>query len=131
MLALAALALGTFVPANAPIAVRCAPGTFAPHLRDAGRTPLDDGSSASGSFVIGTESITLGACGAAELRVRVRPHRTFYRARWRGCGRFGPVRYRGTSLYGPCDVVGSTLRYRDPDSGRRRTLRFNAIRADE
>jgi hypothetical protein len=141
MVALAALTLGTFLPARDPIATRCAPGTFDPRLTRVENTPLADVSSASGAFagdastsgafVIGGDSITLGVCGTAELHVRVRPRRTFYRARWPVCGRFGSVRYRGTSLYGPCDVVGSTLRFRDPRTGRRRTLVFNSTRSGE
>ena len=140
MVALAALALGTFLPAREPIATRCAPGRFAPRVARVEGTPLEHGSSAggafteessaSGAFTIGGDTLALGACGAAELRVRVRPRRTIYRAHWSGCGRFGRVRYRGASLYGPCDVVGSVLRWRDPRSGRPKRLVFNATRID-
>jgi hypothetical protein len=131
MVAFAALALGTFVPAREPVASRCAPGTFDPRLARIDDTPLDGGSSASGGFVIGSDRITLGACGVAELHVRVRPRKTLYRARWFWCGRFGTVRYRAVTLYGPCDVVGSTFGYRDPRTGRRKTVVFNSTRANE
>jgi hypothetical protein len=94
---------------------RCAPGTFDPLVAPIDGYPLAGGSSPSGAFMIGENTIAMGACGSTTLHVRARQRNTVYRALWPDCSGF----------------VVSVLRWRDRTTNRRRALKFESLRAAE
>jgi hypothetical protein len=122
---LAVLAVGV-----ADAATRCPPATYGPLISRTDGLPLAGGSSPSGAFVIGTDTITMGACGTTALRVRARRHLTLLLAVWQSCPGFGRVRYQGGTNYPPCFALVSTLRWRDRQTQRARALKFESLRAD-
>ena len=111
-------------------ATPCPPGTFDPLVSPVDGLPLAGGASPSGAFVVDTAAITMGACGSTELRVRARRHLTFLHAVWQSCPGFGRVRYQGTTNYPPCTALVSVLRWRDQTTRRRRSLKFESLRAE-
>jgi hypothetical protein len=109
-------------------ATPCPPGTFDPLVSPVDGLPLAGGSSPSGAFVVDAGTITMGACGSTELRVRARRRNTFLHAVWESCPGFGRVRYQGTTNYPPCKALVSVLRWRDQTTGRRHALKFESLR---
>jgi hypothetical protein len=125
------LVASMLVAGTAHAAERCAPGTFAPLVSPVDDLPLGGGTSPSGAFVVGDDTITMGACGSTALRVRARRRYTFLRAVWTDCPGFGRVRYQGTTNFPPCKALVSLLRWRDQTTNRRRALKFESLRAEE
>jgi hypothetical protein len=133
MVALAALVLAALlVTGLAEAFPRCAPGTFDPLVAPIDGYPLAGGSSPSGAFMIGENTIAMGACGSTTLHVRARQRNTVYRALWPDCSGFGRVRYQGWTNHPPCEALVSVLRWRDRTTNRRRrALKFESLRAAE
>ena len=132
----ALVALGLAVCAGAPfltgaavVRPRCAPGSYQPLLDPVDDLPFEV-SSPSEAFVIGADSVTLGVCGSTAATFKTGRHSTRIHARWPGCPGFGRVRLRGFLQTPPrsCKPVVAVLRWRDQTSGRRRALKFEALR---
>ena len=113
----------------ATAATRCPPGTFLPLVIETADLPFAGGSP-NGAFVVGDDTITMGACGSARLRVRAHRRLTTLRAVWDDCPGFGRVRYQGSTNYPPCKALVSIVRWRDQTTKRRRALKFESLRAE-
>ena len=116
-------------------ATPCAPGSFHPLVGvvdGAPPVPLFAPGSATGSFVLGSDSVAIGACGSTSARIRARPHLTIIsRVVWDDCPGFGQVHFRGATNYPPCKALVGILRWRDQSTGRRRALKYESLRIEQ
>lgn len=111
---------------------RCPPGSYEPLLDPIG-LPLENVASPSEALAIGTDSVALGVCGTAPATFRTGHLYTRIHAVWPACPRFGRVRLRGflQAPPGSCKPLVVVMRWRDQTTGRRRALKFEALRLDE
>jgi hypothetical protein len=121
---------GVLVAGDALGRPRCAPGSYEPLLSVVDGLPFEGVGSPSETFVIGADSVTLGVCGPTRAAFRTPRHYTRIRAVWPACPGFGRVRMQGTlqAPPGSCKPLVATLRWRDQTTGRRRAIKFEALR---
>lgn len=116
-------------------ATPCPPAAYLPlvvRVEGAPPAPLFPPDSATGVFVLGSDSVTIGACGATPARIHAGRRLTVIRkAVWDDCPGFGRVRFRGATNYPPCMALVGILRWRDSITDRKRALKFEALRVDE
>jgi len=111
---------------------RCPPGSYQPLLDPLG-LPFENIASPAEALAIGSDSITLGVCGATPATFKTPRHYTRIHAVWPACPGFGRVRLRGflQAPPGSCKPLVVVMRWRDQTTGRRRALKFEALRLDE
>lgn len=116
-------------------ATPCPPGSFHPlvvPVEGSPPAPLFPPDSATGSFVLGSDSVSIGACGTTSAHIRAARHYTFIRrVVWDDCPGFGRVRFQGLTNYPPCKALVGVLRWHDQTTGRHRALKFESLRIDE
>ena len=80
-----------------------------------------------------TTELALGVCGATPATFMTSRHYTRIHAVWPACPGFGRVRLRGflQAPPGSCKPLVVVMRWRDQTTGRRRALKFEALRLDE
>jgi len=124
---------GTVLLGGAALArPRCPPGSYEPLLNELG-LPFEGVSSPSEAFVVGADSVTLGICGAMPATFKTHHHYTRIHAVWPACPGFGQLRLQGTLPAPPrsCKPLVAVIRWRDQTTGRRRGLKFEALRIGE
>jgi hypothetical protein len=124
---LAVLVAGGAVAKEFP---RCAPGAFRPLVHPLDGTPLAGASSIDGAFVVGEDTVTLGACGPTPARIHATRRSTTIKARWDECGSYGKVRLRSWLNYPPCKALVGILRWRAAERPRRAALKFESLRIE-
>jgi len=111
---------------------RCPPGSYQPLLDPVG-LPFENVRSPSEALALGTNSVTLGVCGTAPATFRTPHHYTRIHAVWPACPGFGRLRLQAFLQAPPrsCKPLVVVMRWGDQTTGRRRALKFEALRLGE
>jgi hypothetical protein len=109
---------------------RCVPASYTPLLARLDGMPLENASSPGGALVIGSDAVTIGACGSTPATFKTGRHFTRFHVVWPACPGFGRVRLTGTLQAPPrsCKPLVAVMRWRDQSTDRRRALKFEALR---